>query len=256
MSKATQRGASSVAIIVGLVVVLVVVGAGAYFLSAPFRTKTQQAYKQFSEWTPENIAKDPVNYLNFAEAQTQAAMEQLKASEISVAMRKSKLEAMKEEAAQKVATGSKVLGELKQLYKEAEATDAFPVKYQNQDRDKTWMQRNILSVNQQVEAQTQLRDRVTSGIETLNAQVNKILEQRGKCEQQLATIATNREMLKVQEITDELKNQLVELNGVLQSTVVASAAAADSSADINIANLAAQSETQVDLGEFDKVMKE
>lgn len=216
--QARHRGVST-GMIVGIVAVLAVVGVGAYLLSSPFRTKTNEAYRQFSEWTPENIAKDPVNYLNFAEAQAKQALEKLKASEIAIAQKKATLEGMKADAQAKIDAGGKALDELKALYKQAAAEGSWPAPWRGEDRDEAWMKKQIVALHKDVQAKQQVLKTVTHGLGQLEAQQGKILEQRSTTQQQLAEIATNREMLKVQQITDDLKNQLVEMKGALQATV-------------------------------------
>jgi len=60
-----KNGMSLTGIIV-LIIVLVAIGVGVmYFTSDVYRTKIETAANQYAHWTPENIAKDPENYLTF-----------------------------------------------------------------------------------------------------------------------------------------------------------------------------------------------
>lgn len=99
-----RYGLSRAGVVIGICVVGVTALVVAYFISDPFRTKADQAYKEFAEWTPENIAKDPLNYLNFCEAETTKALVDLKATEISIAQRRAKLQGMQDSAEQKIAS--------------------------------------------------------------------------------------------------------------------------------------------------------
>ncbi len=253
--QARQRGISTAGVIAVIVVLVLVAGAAAYFLSDPFRTKTDEAYTQFAKWTPENIAKDPVNYLNFAEGEAKAAQQKLKASEIAVAQKRAALEGMRDDAKAKVAAGEKALTELKEGYKKAAADGSWPIKWQGSDRTEEWTKRQIMSFHTQVESQKTLQDKVQRGIGQLDAQVNTIQTQKAKLDEQLATIATNREMLKVQQITDDLKQQLVNLKGVLQTTM-ATVDATEGDSVVSLDAITQQTAGTVDDAEFAKILNQ
>lgn len=250
-----QRGISTAGVIVIIVVLAAIAGAAAYFLSDPVKTKTDAAYQQFSEWTPENIAKDPVNYLNFAEAQTKEALEKLKASEIAVAQKQAQLEGMREDAQSKISAGSKALDELKALYKTAAADGTWPVTWRGEARSEDWTKRQIMAFHADVEGKQKVLGTVQKGLTTLEAQGAKIAEQRTTCQQQLAQIATNREMLKVQEITDDLKEQLVNMKGMLQATVAA-VGTGDADAILTTDSLVATQPATVDEAAFETILAE
>src|SRR5438552_14869923 len=72
-----RRGGAMTAIVACVAVVLVG-GVVWYFVSDPFHTRVNAQLDQMTKWTPEQIAKDPVMYLNFCEEQTKKAIEQLK----------------------------------------------------------------------------------------------------------------------------------------------------------------------------------
>lgn len=237
---------------IGVVVLIVaVVAAAAYFLSDPFRTKADAAYDQFSKWTPENIAKDPENYLNFCEKQANDAVMKLKASQISVAQNRANLDTMKKDAADKVALGTKALAELKQLYTEAEAGKKWPVTWQGGSRDQDWVKRQIVSFNRQVTGQESLKAKVEAGLKQLDNQATKIQEASSQANEQISQIKTSREMLKVQKITADLSKQLVNIGSTLQATI---STASESSGTITLDQLQAESATTVDETEFSKIM--
>ena len=60
----THRKGGTTQLVIGAVALVVILGGIIFYLSDPFSTRVKAGYKQFTEWTPENIAKDPVNYLN------------------------------------------------------------------------------------------------------------------------------------------------------------------------------------------------
>jgi hypothetical protein len=231
---------------------LLVVGAGAwYFTSDVFRTRVNAGYEQATKWTPEQIAKDPVMYLTYVEAETNKALEGLKANEIAVAQNKAKLQSMRDDAAHKVDVGRKAMAELLGTYKSAEATSTWPISYNGDKRDKDWVKLNVVSLNKQVNSQQNLVDKVDAGIKSLDNQTTKIAEARANAQAQLAEIQANRELLKVQKLTDDLKSKLVGMQSVVQATV---GAAADTKGVISLDQLAAESAAKADDTQFDKIL--
>jgi hypothetical protein len=75
-----------------IIVAAVVVVGVMYFTSDVAKTRIDAAADQYAHWTPENIAKDPENYLRFCEAEATKVLQSLKASEIAVAQNRASLE--------------------------------------------------------------------------------------------------------------------------------------------------------------------
>jgi chromosome segregation ATPase len=238
--------------VIGIIVALLVIGGGViYFTSDVWRTRMDVAYQGFAHWTPENIAKDPVNYLSFCETETKAALEKLEASRISVSQQIGRLGGLKTESQNKVRVGSQNLDQLKTLYKDAAANNAWPIKFANVERDEQWCKRQILSLDGEVKAQQKLLDKLDAGLKQLDVQKTKISDQKSQAQQQISQIQTNREMLKVQQITDDLKNQLVDMKALVSATVDA---ADDAGAVLSLDQLTTSSETTVDESAFQEIL--
>ena len=250
-----KRGFSIIGAIVGVVVLVAVVLAGLYFFSDVFRTRMTSAYEGFAKWTPENIAKDPVNYLNFCEAQANTAVEKLKASRIAIAQKKAKIGSMREDAQNKLTVGNKALGELKTAYKQADADNSFPVKWADNTLDKDACKRQILRLAGEIKSKNDLVAMFDQAGKQLDVQSEKINDATDQASKQLASIQTNREMLKVQAITDDIKKQLVDMKGVLESSVVA-VSTSTTGGSVSLDDLVAKSATAVDESKFDEVMKQ
>lgn len=248
-----KSGFSAVQVIVTLAVVVVAIGAVAYFLSDPFRTRTQEAYKGFAEWTPENIAKDPVNYLNFCETETQQAIIKLKASEIAIAQKQGQIEGMLTDNRNKVELGKQALTELKEVYRKAETDKQWPVAWRSLSLTQETCKRQILKFAGEIQSKTALVTKLDAAVAQLKAQTGKVQEARDRAGEQLTQIATSREMLKVQQITDELKNSLVSIKTVIQTSVLG--VAATEPGTISLDDLAKTSEATVDEAAFSKIMQ-
>lgn len=244
--KSTKAGEVKIGVII---LIVAVIGAAAYLLSDPFRTKADAAYDQFSKWTPENIAKDPENYLNFCEKEANAALMKLKASQISIAQNQASLGARQKETAEKIALGTKALGELKQLFKDA--AGKFPVTWNGRTLDENATKTQIINFSRELEAAGKLQTTVEAGLKKLEAQVAKVQEAKSQADQQISQIKTSREMLKVQKITDDLSKQLLDIGSALQGTL---AAVSDTSGPITLDQLKSESATTVNEDEFKKIM--
>jgi hypothetical protein len=248
-----DRRGSSLATVLGVIAVLVIAaGAAVYFGSKVFRTRINHQIDQFSEWTPENIAKYPNDYLNFCEAETKQAMERLKASEIAIAQKMSKLETLQGEARERIDLGKKALEDLKSAYKSAAARDSWPLTWRENKLDKDRAKRQIIRFDKDFRSRDDLVARYTAAVNQLRAQASKLQDARDTAQSQLAKIDSNREMLKIQEITGDLKSNLIAMKGVIETSVVG--VAATDSGPVSIDDLAAQSEGAVNEKEFAAIL--
>lgn len=235
-----------------LVVLVIVAGLAIYYYTSDVgHTRITEAGKQYAKWTPDNIAKDPENYLNFCEQECNAALLKLKASEIEVAQNRGSLEAMAAAAKNKVAAGTKGLADLKAAYKQAETDAKFPFTWNGKSYAQDAAKRDIVSLFRQVESQRGVAAKADAGVQRLDGQVGRIQEGRAKAQEQLQEITTSRSMLKVNKITQELTQRLTSIGAAVQTTV---GIATDSSAPVSIDQLTEQQSAVVDDGEFAKIM--
>ncbi len=249
----SNRGMSKVGLLIVILLGAGAVVAAVYFSSDVWRTKIDTAYADFSKWTPENIAKDPAGYLNFCEAQVKKSIDKLKASEIAIGQKKAKLEAMRDDAKKVIANGERGLDELKTAYRKADTDKAFPLSWQTAKLDQDAAKRQIMKLANEIKSRTDLLGKYESAISQLTVQANKVLEAKDRAKEQLAKIDTNREMIKVQQITDSLKDSLVAMRGAIENAVVG-VVASDNTGSISLDDVSARKETVVDDKEFDKVM--
>jgi hypothetical protein len=250
--KRACNGLGTLQIVIGLCVVAIGIFAFIYFASDVFRTRANISYDQFSSWTPENIAKYPVAYLTFCEKETNKAIEKLKASEIGIEQKRAKLEGLLKEAKDTVDLGNTALGELKVAYKAASADVAVPIVWRKKELDRDQAKRQVLRLASQIKTKQNLVGKYQAAVEQLRVQAGKVQDARDTAREELAKIDANREMLKVQDITNEIRDSLVAMKGTIQSSVVG--VASTETAVVSLDELAVQSEGTVDEHEFDKIM--
>jgi hypothetical protein len=237
--------------ILGIIGAVVAIGIIAYIASDVFKTKVDSNLEQMTKWTPENIAKDPVNYLNFCEKQAKDAIQQLKADRISVAQSKGKLDDMRSKAQAKVDAGEKYLTNAKAAYKAADAANAWPIDFDGAKHDKEYMKAAIVKINKETETQKLVLNKASEGVKKLDAQASKIEKAQADSETQLTDITANRELLKVNKLTDDMKDRLVNMKGAVQGVLDVigdNKASLPSLSDLSTDTKAADS------AEFDKIM--
>lgn len=110
-----------------------------------------------------------------------------------------------------------------------------------------------MNLHHETEAQKGLLKQIEQGLAKLAVQVTKIRDQRSRCQEQLAVIATNREVLKVQQITNDLTQQLANMRGLLEATV-ATVGASNPDDLLSLENLAVDSESVIDEEEFRAIL--
>ncbi len=247
----SRRGASTVQTFAILLALVVIGGVAWYFTSDVFRTKVDSTARELTYWTPDNIAKDPVNYLNFVEKKTKDALTDLKANKISIAQSRGKLQEMQNVSNRKITNGGKALDELKPAYTQAEATNAFPVQWNGRAFNREEIRAQIVSFHRQIERENGLLTKVTNGLKQLDVQDAKVREAEASAQEQLAEVSTNRELLKVQALTDDLQARLVSMRGALQATV---ATVSESSSIVTLDQLEAETAATVDDAEFQAIM--
>jgi hypothetical protein len=214
---------------------LAAAGSFAVYKSDVWRTKAGNQISAFSEWTPQNIAKYPDDYLTFCENKVNSALDELKARQVSIAQADASVTTMRDDALAKAAVGQTILGQLKHLYLATSQDNSWPVMWEQQTRDELWTRTNIEQVYKQVQIKKNLRVKCDEALSRLKVQEARLPEVRSQALEQLAQIHANREILKVNRLSDELSKQLVSMKGLVQGIV----STADSTpANINLDELA------------------
>lgn len=241
-------------VIVTVAAVAVAVLAVYYFTSDVGRTRIDAAGKQYAKWTPENIAKDPLNYLNFCETECNNAILSLKASEIEIAQKRGEIKRLSDNDKGAVKSGEKLLDSIKAGYSKAEEDGAFPftvAALPGKSFDQDTARREIVNVHKQVESKKSAVMQTEAAMKQLDANLLRVQDGRSNLQQQLQEITTSRTTLKIATITDDLTKRLSSIGAAVQSTV---GLAADSSAPINIDQFVTQQAGEVDEDEFAKIM--
>jgi hypothetical protein len=134
--------------ITGLLILAVLVGGGLYLTSDKIKAWWDQRWTGMTEWTPENIAKDPAGYLTWAQGEFTRIEGELKGHKQALLTRKVEVQAKlkDEDAAEK--TLAKVLTNLKGDYRGAVSTgDWTEVKVDGRSVSESEMRELILEAD-------------------------------------------------------------------------------------------------------------
>ncbi len=132
-----------------VIVALAVTGvAGSYLASAPFRTNANLQFKQFTEWTPENIAKDPRGYLAWLGAELRRTEEQVIAQQVGVNQRLGALRREEATLSLRIENSTGLIDELRAAQAKAE----WPAKVRMRDLTQKEVEAKLIEGTARLEA--------------------------------------------------------------------------------------------------------
>jgi hypothetical protein len=162
-------------------------------------------------WSPEAIAKDPAGYLNWIEVRTLNAHDTLKGGQVGIAQMLAALLKHQDGNIQRMAIGDNALVGLVATYNAAEAANTWPTKWQGRDMTRDSMQTQVVSLHRQMAVTKSLVKKVKAATQHLQACQAEIVKAEAEAMAVLAEVAASRELLKVQEINDPIRNKLAGL---------------------------------------------
>jgi len=159
-----------------------------YYGSDVFRTKADATIDEWTKWTPQNIAKDPKNYLAFALAELDKIDGKLKAHRISLRTRLGETEGKLEVAGVTVKANEAVLKRYKDAY--ASASRTYPVSFGGESLSEVAFQeraveadRSLDQARETVAIQERLRDHYKTELDRTEAEMKKLTAKRQEVRQ-------------------------------------------------------------------------
>jgi DNA repair exonuclease SbcCD ATPase subunit len=213
----------------------------------------KEAARQATEWTPENIQKDPVGYLTWALEQCEKSEQKLAASKLSLKSKKNQIDRSLTANQAELSDYSKLLQEAKAVYKEAKAENKWPASLRGRSFEEAALKGKIVEAHDKVKnleglvqtySQSQaVIDRRLTEIEQKVTEVNKL---RNK-------LSTDLEVAKVKQSVEGIGEISDKLGAIMDTTsaLVSSSAEATSLEDL----VKPTGQQRVD-NEFDKIMGE
>ena len=206
-------------------------------------------------WTPEAIQQHPEDYLTACERETKSALQKLQVSEISIAQQKTKLEDQRDELAEKLDFGAKDLEKLKAAYASVLAANAFPIQWEEYQLDKDQAETQIVKLDTEIKMYTQLLQRYRTGVSQLQLQNEKLYAARSQAQAQLTKIVVNRETLKINGITADLKEKMLEIKSI-NNLLELGGIETDKSKPAGLDDLSSHRRNGVDRAKLREIMKQ
>jgi uncharacterized phage infection (PIP) family protein YhgE len=194
-----RRGA--VAGIIAAVIVLLLVAVGIwYFVSKPFQTHVNQAVEGATQWTPENIRKDPSGYLTWAIAEVGKTQDKLKTAQLALTTQKIEISKKLDQRSTEMAQCDTLMKELKDAYNTASAKNDWPVAVgHHKFADEGELKRKIVEASHYLENSKKLVDTYTQAKGKVGDRLDEIDGQLTKVEDLRTKLATDLETAKVQQ---------------------------------------------------------
>ncbi len=226
----------------GLVVVL---------MSDVLRSGAKTAIREWTDWTASNIAAYPELYLDFCEAQLDGARQRLAASKIEIRQALGRVESVMAVANDKAHKGRQALSEWKSAYRQA-SSGSWPVTVRGRVFDEESLKRQILATNKDVRREEGLVGACDRARVRLDTQMKRVLDALAKATEQRSEIEANRQVLRIDRLTDGVNQNLIGLRSAVEGTLgVASMTVSEVQSLDEVAAQGAGQETRI---EFDAIM--
>jgi hypothetical protein len=198
IARQNRRGAAA-GVMVAVIVLVLVLGGIWYFVSKPFQTHVNETLRQQTDWTSENIKKDPEGYLTWAIAQVDKTRDKLKAAQLTLTTQQIEIGKKLDEKSDVKSKCETLLKDMKDAYTKASARNDWPVTVgQNKFEDERAMKSKIVEVSHFLENTTKLVGTYTKAKGTVGDRLADIDGQLVKVESLKTTLSTNLETAKVQ----------------------------------------------------------
>lgn len=246
-----RRGSSVIGLIVGLIVLALVVGGVWYFVSKPSRAKWDETVRQATQWTPENIKKDPVGYLNYALEEVGKTEDKLQASELSLRTKKNATARALEKNTSDKSDYDTLLTELKAAYNNAAADKKWPAQVRGAQLDEKDLKIRIVECGRKFDLASSLVDTYSKTDKVIGDKLDEIEGKLRDVEKLKDKLSTNMEIAKVNQSVDDIGSIGDQLNAIID-TSSALAATADKGTSVE-SMIKPSGDARVD-DEFSKIM--
>lgn len=248
-----RRGASNLSAVWSILAVALIGGGIWFYLSKPFQTQVKENYRQATEWTPENIKKDPVGYLTWALEEVGKTEQKLEASVLGMKTRKNAVDRALEKHEADNSQYQKLLGDLKEAYRTASASSTWPVKVRDISFDESGLKRKVVECSDKVKNSTSLIETYRRTDDVISGKLREIDMKLAEVVKLKSRLSTDLEIAKVNKSVEGLDSLGDTLTAIVDtSTALAQTAEQGTSVDEMIKPSAAN---QID-EEFAKIISQ
>lgn len=201
------------------IIIFVVVVAGAYFAwnNLPgLRDQVTKAANKYGGWTEEARKSDPVGFIEHATEQLEKDIKQFEAAKTALVSNKKSSEAKLEEYRNEQASAKELAASIKELYKTAEETGAWPITISGKPYERAQaiaLVNDILMTQKNAGARMADYAQVLASIEAKSAELTtRISESKFNVEK----LAAQRELVKVDSLSAEADQLLAKVNDLVE----------------------------------------
>lgn len=199
----------------GWVVGIVVLGIAAYFLFPGFKSSVDKLHDKHLGWTPEARRKDPVGFMEYSIEKLGDNITKFEQARGDLRVAQAKLEDMKRDNSGKLAFAEKQLVEFKAAYKTATGGKGWPVALAGKNYTESELKQQVTLFLSQKGSYESVVKQIDASIATADKKslelVNRISESKSK----KSILETQKELVKVGQLTAESEKLLSEVNDVL-----------------------------------------
>jgi hypothetical protein len=201
--------------LLSLIVVLLLVGAGAYFLFPGFRTKVNDTVSGLTTWNAEARRKDPVGFIDYAMKALGANVDKFEAVRSDLRVATAKLEKLRGENQAKQAFADKQLEEFKKAYKGAKDGNAWPVTVAGRPYKEGELKSQVSVLLTERGGFEAVLKQVDASLVNAERKGNELLNRINESKAKLSILGAQRELVKVNQLTAESEKLLAEVQDVL-----------------------------------------
>ncbi len=212
---ANARASNSSGRTLQLLLVVIALGVGGYYLLPGLRTRVDQQLEKVGGWNDAARRHDPVGFIDFSITKLETNIGKFDEVKGSLAIAKVQLAKLHEQNASKLAFAGKQLDEFKGAFKAATGGKGWPVDLAGKSYSEADLKQQVnLLLNQKSSFESVLKQ-TQSGLDATGKRemeiVGRVTESRAK----LDLLKTQRELVKVAKLTADTEKLLGEVHDVL-----------------------------------------
>ncbi|MEZ6194687.1 MAG: hypothetical protein R3F20_03005 [Planctomycetota bacterium] len=214
-SPSRRRDAGGSNLLLVIVILFALVAVVSWVARERFAHEVEKGIDRLESWNAAAIAEDPVRYLDYVERKTGETRATLAASRARLATERGRLEARRKEAERKITAGEAALDELREVYRAAEA-GGYPATWRETPRDRDFLRRQLVALDRELRSERTMREAVTGALAGLEDAVSRLEDLDDRCERQLATLPTEREVARLGRLDAKATERFTAMQGVLR----------------------------------------
>lgn len=203
-----------------LIIAAVVIAGGflAWHNIPGLRTAVSGKISELGGWSDEDRKEDPIGYIEYAKGQLEDNIAKFEEAAAEVTEEKRENEAQLEKFTRLLQVGDKSFGELKELYKRAKDTDAWPVQWSGQSYSEDELVRQvdaIMTERTDAAARAQEYQMLVEGTDDQRAFINeRVRELRAAIDK----LDSQKAQIRTASLTESSEQILAEVNSLVEGS--------------------------------------